>query len=145
METYKEMKARQLKEVNALPIAFAFDDNQLKEKLAEWDITEEEAIAGAITNIGNGGFIRTSDADLVINTFRRIGDERSAAIAADHSGDGFIYQMFLTELRNHEFSYTQDADYTLQLLNISAEDLANNAALQHGLNAAIETINKADE
>ena len=144
METYKEMKARQLKEVNALPIAFAFDDNQLKEKLAEWDITEEEAIAGAITNIGNGGFIRTSDADLVINTFRRIGDERSAAIAADQSGDGFIYQMFLTELRNHEFSYTQDADYTLQLLNISAEDLTNNAALQHGLNAAIETINKAD-
>ncbi len=65
METYKEMKERHQAEVNALPLAFAFSERQYNEKLAEWNITPEEAKAGAIVAIGNGGFIRSSDRELV--------------------------------------------------------------------------------
>lgn len=140
METYKQMKDRHQSEVNALPLAFAFSHDRYLERLAEWNITEEEANNGAIIGIGGGGFIRSSDRDLVISTFERIRAEEEAAIAADTTGDGYIYQMFLYELNNHEFSYTQDVDDTLTALGISEEDLTANEALLHGLNNAIKTI-----
>ena len=140
METYTEMKERHQSEVNALPLAFAFSHDRYLERLAAWNITEEEAKAGAIVGIGNGGFIRASDRDLVISTFERIADEEAAAIAADQDGTGYIYQMFLYELNNHEYSYTGDIDDTLDALNISNKDLAENPALLNGLNLALKAI-----
>ena len=98
METYKEMKRRHQDAVDALPLGFAFSDKQYRAKLAEWNITPEEAKAGAIIGIGGGGFIRSGDKDLVISTFERIHDEEQAAIASDTTGDGYIYEMFLYEL-----------------------------------------------
>lgn len=140
-ETYKEMKDRHQAEINALPLAFAFSRDRYREKLAEWGITEEEAKAGAVVGIGGGGFIRSSDRDLVISTFERIGKERQAAIDADTTGTGFIYQMFRYELNNHEFSYTQETDDTLTALGITDDDLNSNPALKAGLIAAIDKIN----
>lgn len=145
METYTEMKDRHQAEVNALPLAFAFSDEQLKEKLAAWGITEEEAKAGAIINIGHGGFIRATDEEKVIGTFKRIQDEKRAAIEADHDGTGYIYEMFLYELNNHEYSYTGDVSETLDALHISAEEINSNTALQNGLKAAVKNINGAGD
>lgn len=141
METYKQMKDRHQSEVNALPLAFAFSHDRYLERLAAWNITEEEANNGAIVGIGGGGFIRSSDRDLVISTFERIRAEEEAAIAADTTGDGFIYQMFLYELNNHEFSYTQDVDDTLTALGFTEADINDNPALKAGLIAAIDKIN----
>ena len=140
METYKQMKDRHQAEVNALPLAFAFSRNQYREKLAEWNITEEEAKAGAIIGIGGGGFIRSGDKDLVIGTFERIHDEEQAAIKADQDGTGFIYEMFLYELNNHEYSYTGDISETLDALSITADDLENSEALRNGLKKAVKEI-----
>ena len=140
METYKAMKDRHQNEVNALPLAFAFSKEQYRAKLDAWNITEEEANNGAILGIGGGGFIRSSDRDLVIGTFERIHDEEQAAIAADTTGDGFIYQMFLYELNNHEFSYTGDISETLEALGITAEEVNSNKALQNGLKKAVKEI-----
>lgn len=140
-ETYREMKERHQSEVNALPLAFAFSEKQFKEKLAEWDLTEEDARNGSIIAIGGGGFIKACDRELVISTFERIADEEAAAVEADTDGNGYIYQMFLYELTNHEYSYTQDINETLEALNISASDLENSEALRNGLQRAIETIN----
>lgn len=140
METYKAMKERHQEEVNALPLAFAFSKEQYRAKLDAWNITEEEANNGAILGIGGGGFIRSSDRDLVIGTFERIHDEEQAAIAADTTGDGFIYQMFLYELNNHEFSYTGDVEETLAALQLTADDINGNEALQHGLKRAVKEI-----
>lgn len=145
METYTEMKERHQSEVNALPLAFAFSHDRYLERLAAWNITEEEAKAGAIVGIGNGGFIRASDRDLVISTFERIADEEAAAIAADQDGTGYIYQMFLYELNNHEYSYTGDIDETLDALHISNKDLAENPALLNGLNLALKAIHAAGD
>ena len=140
METYKQMKDRHQAEVNALPLAFAFSRDQYRERLAKWSITEEEAEAGAIVGIGGGGFIRSSDRDLVIGTFERIHDEEQAAIKADQDGTGYIYEMFLTELANHEYSYTGDIMETLEALNITADDLENSEALRNGLKKAVKEI-----
>lgn len=141
METYKQMKDRHQAEVNALPLAFAFSHDRYLERLAAWNITEEEAEAGAILSIGAGGFIRATDEELVKSTFERIHDETEAAIAADTTGTGFIYEMFLYELNNHEFSYTQDTDDTLTALGFTEADINDNPALKAGLIAAIDKIN----
>lgn len=141
METYTQMKDRHQGEVNALPLAFAFSRDQYRRKLAEWNITEEAARSGAIVGIGNGGFVRAEDHNKVIETFRRIREETDAAIAADQSGDGFIYQMFLYELNNHEFSYTQDIEETLRALQLTADDVNGSKALQNGLKKAVQEIN----
>lgn len=141
METYKEMKDRHQAEVNALPLAFAFSRDQYHKKLKEWNISEEEARAGAIVGIGGGGFVRAEDHNKVLATFRRIEDERRAAIEADHDGTGFIYEMFLYELANHEYGYTGDVSETLDALNITEADLNSSEAMQTGLKRAAEKIN----
>lgn len=141
METYTEMKNRHQEEVNALPLHFAFSRDRYRDLLEEMGISEEEAKNGAIMGIGGGGFIKASDKDLVIGTFERIHDEEQAAIAADTTGNGFIYQMFLYELINHEYCYTQDLTETLEILNITDADLENNEALRHGLEKALTEIN----
>lgn len=140
METYKAMKDRHQSEVNALPLAWAFSEKQYNEKLAEWNITPEEAKAGAITGIGGGGFIRTSDKELVKGAFKRIADEEAAAIEADQDGTGFIYEMFMYELANHEYTYTGDIMETLDALSITADDLEQSEALRNGLKKAVKEI-----
>ena len=48
--------------------------------------------------------------------------------------------MFLTELCNHEYSYTGDISETLDALNITAEEVNASAALQNGLKKAVKEI-----
>ena len=139
-ETYRQMKDRHQAEANALPLAFAFSRDQYARQLASWGITEAEANNGAILGIGGGGFIRSSDRDLVTSTFNRIAEEEAAAIAADLTGDGYIYEMFFYELNNHEFSYTGDIDETLAALRLTTDDINSNEALQHGLKRAVKEI-----
>lgn len=145
MNTYKAMIDRHQSIVNALPLAFAFSEKQYKRKLAEWNITEEEARAGAVVGIGAGGFIRSTDKQLVADTFEQIQEEKRAAIAADQTGDGFIYEMFLYELQNHEFIITQDTSETLAALEITEKELNASQALRHGLSKAIKHINAAGD
>ena len=142
MESYKEMKERHQSEVSALPLAFAFDKAQYLRKLEEWNITPEEAQAGAVIGISNSGFCRAEDHAEIIATFKRIADEERAAIDADKIGNGYIMEMFITELINHEYSYTQDETETLEALGITAEDLIANKALVNGLELAIAAVNK---
>lgn len=49
-------------------------------------------------------------------TFDRLHEELQAAIAQDTTGSGFIYEMFLCELADHEYGYTQDVGETLDAL-----------------------------
>jgi hypothetical protein len=58
------------------------------------------------------------------------------AIAADATGDGFIYDMFYDELANHEYCITYDLDETLDALNLTAEQVNADKRLLHGLNKA---------
>lgn len=143
-ESYKELRERTQEEFNKLPIYFAFDDEQYKRLLSKLDLTDEEARNGALMSLPSGGIIRSSDEDLVIGTFKRFWDAKNEAIKEDLTGNGFIYQMFLYELQNHEFIITQDPEETLSTLGITEEQLNENTALKNGLEAAIKTINATD-
>ena len=142
-ESYKEFKERSQKEFNKLPLHFAFSEDQYKQKLAELGLTEEEAKEQLLT-IPGGGFIKASDAELVTSAFNKYWYGMKEAIKEDLTGNGFIYQMFLYELQNHEFIITQDPEETLLTLGITEEQLNENPALKNGLEAAIKTINATD-
>ena len=86
---------------------FAFDQRQFAEGMRRLgllpsDMNQVYAIAGT------GGFYRKSDAPKLHEMFARHRKELEEAIAADKAGDNFIYEMFLTELSNHEYGYTGD-------------------------------------
>ena len=142
-ETYREMADRHQSEVNALPLGFAFSDKQYKEKLAAWGITEEEAAAGAVLGIGHGGFCRASDRDLVVGTFKRIRDEKRAAIESDNTDDGYIYQGLRYELVNHEYSYTGDATDAILAVGLTETDLQRES-VQAALKRATDEIRGTD-
>ena len=91
---------------------------------------------------GMGGFYLRTDAKLIKDTFDRHDQEKQAALDADTSGSGFIYEMFLYELRNHEFGYTWRLDDTLGALGLTMEEIDDSRPLKNGLNKAIAKIRK---
>ena len=140
MSKYTEMKKKHQEEVNAFPKFFAFSNKQFEEGMKSLGLEEKDT--DKIVSIGAGGFIRKADADKFCAMFKRQEEERKAAIKADSTGDGFIYDMFLHELNNHEYGYTGDIEDTLNALGVTAEDFVNNPRLVHGLEAAATAIDR---
>ncbi len=134
MNTYRQLKNRQQKELDAFPLGTAFSNKQFEEMMQGWGFAVDET--DKIISIGAGCFIRKSDKEAFFNMFERHNKEMQDAIAADTTGDGFIYDMFYDELANHEYCITYDLDETLDALNLTAEQVNADKRLLHGLNKA---------
>lgn len=139
MNKYEELKRRHEDEVNALPIRFAFGTKQFSEMMEKWGISPDDT--DKIYKLGDtGGFYLRKDAELIRETFYKHERELNEAIDADKTGDGFIYDMFLYELRNHEYCITYDYEDTLYALDFTYEDLEKNPNLKHGIDKAARKI-----
>lgn len=142
MNKYNELKQRQQQEINALPIRFAFGNKQFKEMMTDWGLDAEKEL-DKICRLGNtGGFYLKKDAELIRDTFKRHTEEWEAAIEEDKTGDGFIYQMFLCELSDHEYNYTKDYEETLDSLGYTWEQVQQDKRLLHGLEKAIIALRR---
>ena len=53
-----------------------------------------------------------------------------------------IYDMFYTELANHEYIITGDLEPTLEALDLSLEEINSSKALLHGLKKAMAAQNE---
>lgn len=137
--TYAELRDRQQKEVDALPLGFAFTDEQYGRMMHAWGL-DPDTDKDKIRSIGCGGYVRNQDAEAFHATLDRHRAEMDAAIAADGTGDGFICQMFRYELANHEYRYTLDPDETLDALGYCAEDIQDDPRLMRGFRKAAEEI-----
>lgn len=107
-ESYFALKQRQQREVNALPIHFAFGRTQIDEKLRELGVKCPEK---ELVSVGAGGFCLKSDAKYIAETFVRHARERREAMA----DDAFAEDAFYTEASNHEYGYAMDPDYDMAL------------------------------
>ena len=76
--------------------------------------------------------------------FTRHRKELEDAIAGDKTGQGFICDMFLQELENHEYSYTGDVQETLDALGITAQYMESVPQLLDGLALACEKAMQHD-
>ena len=137
--TYKELKERQQQEINAFPFIWAFNESQLADGMRRLGLDPEKD-KDKLCNIGGGGIIRKADADAMRAMFDRHRRELQEAIAADKTGDGFIYDMFYTELANHEYSYTMDLGEGIAACGLTVEQINADPALIHGLKKAADEL-----
>ena len=142
MNRYAELKRRQQAEFSAFPMQFAFSDRQFAEGMAALGLGPTDT--DKIYKAPGGGFYRREDSPRLEEMMERFDRELAEAIAADETGDGFIYEMFLYELDNHEYGYTRDTEETLDALGYTANQVLGNPRLKRGIEKAVTEICKRD-
>ena len=133
--SYQILKDKQQKEFNKFPIGAAFNNKQFNEMLEQWSLLPTDT--DKILHIGAGCYIRKSDKDAYLNMKRKHIKEMELAIDEDATGDGFIFDMFLYELANHEYCITYELDDTLDALGFTEEEIHEDERLSHRLDKAI--------
>lgn len=144
MNRYQELCQRQQEEIHAIPLGYAFGQKQFNEMMEGWGLDPKKDV-DKICSIGAGAYMRKKDADLLRQTTKRHEAEMAAAIAEDKTGEGFIYEMFLRELNNHEFGYTGDMEDALCALGYTAEQVLGDPRLKRGIEKAITEISGMEE
>jgi len=143
---YKEMKARQKKEFDALPIHAAFGDAQIKKKMDELGLSDDEHapnyFRSMIVPLGGGCFLLKEDFPKYNALIARHEQELQAAIKADRTGSGFIKEMFVHELYNHEYGLTENAIETLVCMGMTPGTLEENPILKKGFELACKEVKK---
>ena len=136
MNAYQEMKDRQQKEFDAFPMGAAFSQQQFQNMMEKWGLTLNDT--DKICSIGGGCYIRKTDIAAFTTLINKTAAKLKNAITADLTGDGFIFDMFVYELANHEYCITYDLEDTLDALGLTAEQINADKRLTHGLNKAIK-------
>jgi hypothetical protein len=122
-------------EVNNFPMFFAFNNKQFDEGMRELGLDPKDT--DKIYRLGStGGYYRKTDAPALREMFERHSKEMEDAVKADTTGEGFIYDMFIYELANHEYCITYDLEPTLDALGLTLDEVNENPALLAGLKKA---------
>lgn len=138
MNAYLEMQVRHQEELNAFPMFAAFNKEQFEEGMKKLGLKPTNM--KAIQNVGYSMFIRKKDEPAFREMCARQYKERADAITADTTGEGFIRDMFIAEMGNHEYSYTYDLTDTFRALQLTTSVVNANPALLHGLKLAQEAV-----
>lgn len=141
MNAYAEMKKRHQEEVNALPMYWAFTEERFDEILKELGLTKNDT--DKLCCVPGGGFCLTNDAQMIADTLIRHRKDLEAAIEDDATGDGFIKDMFMYELLDHEYTYTCEVEETVESCGFTMEQVENDERLLHGLEAATKKLREA--
>lgn len=141
MNRYAELRKRQQAEFNQLPLGFAFSDKQFKEMMEGWGLDPEKD-TDKLYRIPGGGFVQKKDHALLHEMTERHSAELKAAIEEDETGEGFVYEMFLYELDNHEFGYTGDTEDAIDALGYTADEVLGNPRLKRGIEKAVTVISR---
>lgn len=146
MESYRELRERQQQEVNNFPLGFAFGNKQFEEMMAKWGLdAKKDRDLAQVASLFGGAYILKKDVPAYKDMSRRHREELAADIAEDKTGEGFIFQMFLYELNNHEFGYTGDTSDALEALGYTAEQVYGDPKLKRGIEKAITEIYRFEE
>lgn len=138
MNKYEEIKNKHQKRVNEFPLGFAFSNDQFKDMMEKWGLKENDT--DKILSIGAGGFIRKEDLKEYNKMWDEIRKEHNDLIEQDKTGEGYIKDMFVYELENHEYGYTYELDDTLDALELSYDQVMESPTLKHGLELAKKEI-----
>ncbi len=138
MNKYEEIKNKHQKRVNDFPLGFAFSNQQFKDMMEKWELKETDT--DKIYSIGGGGFIRKTDLEEYNKMWTEIRKEEKDLIEQDKTGEGYIKDMFLYELENHEYGYTHELEDTLDALELTYDQVMESPSLKHGLELARKEI-----
>ena len=132
--TYMKFKDKRQKEVNELPMYFAFSDKQFNDLMVKLGYDDENVFLNDIMSIGGGSIILKKDKELIMNTFDRIDKE----LTENFKNEEFLESAFEYELGNHEYCITYDISETLDALDISYDEYQNNERIQKIAKKAIK-------
>lgn len=117
-QAYLDLRKRHEKELSDFPIAYAFNDEQLKEALVKLGVVSTRE---CVTVFGHGDIVKKENAPKLIEMFKRHNEELREAMLADEE---FAAAAFLYEMDNHEYSINLDGDDdVLNCFALSYEDL----------------------
>lgn len=134
MNIYYELKQRQQKAFNDFTdgnVFYAFSQKQFEEGMKSIGLKPSDT--SEVYRGCGGMYYKKTFSKPLANFLSKSTEELEKEIENDKTGDGFIYDMFLYELANHEYSYTGDVNETLDYLGYTRNDIENNRALKHGL------------
>lgn len=142
MNKYTILRDKQEAETNNFNFMFAFSNEQFKKGMKEkFNLTTDEKDLKKIIDIGGGGFILKTDSKALDDMFKKQENERNEQIAADTTGEGYIYDMFRYELSNHEYCITQNISDALSALGISVKTVTTDQRMLKAMRKACNDIN----
>ena len=116
-QEYLDLQEKHREELNAFPIAYAFNDKQLKEALEKLGATKEECV----TVFGHGDIVKKTDAKRFLSMLKRHTDEVKEKLKTDPE---FALAAFLYEMDNHEYAINWSGDEdVLSCFAISWDDI----------------------
>ena len=128
-QEYLDVKNRHQKEFEEFPIAYAFNDEQLKEALAKLGATKEECVSV----FGHGDIVKRENADKLIELLEY---QREELLQRMRDNPIFAEEAFLYEMDNHEYAINHSGDEdVLDRFGITFEHI-NCWGLQYAWNMA---------
>ena len=143
MNQYKMLKDKHFKELNNFPFFISFNDIGIAYGLLKIGLKATDT--DKITRLNHNVIVKSEDVSAWKEMITRHRKEINNSIKNDKDGTGFIYDMFLYELNNHEYLYTREVDATLESLGYTKKQIESNLALKNGLNLAIETLKQKEK
>lgn len=128
MNRYIELREKHQNRVNNLPIGFAIDENDFREMMEKWGLDPEKDL-DKICQISKIAFAQKKDMNLITETMLKNWEEMKEA----RKNRDFLYDMFVAEMHNHEYSLTWDLKEVLDDLNITMEDIVTNPIMREEL------------
>lgn len=99
---YLELLKKQRKELDEFPMAFAFNDEQLKQALEKLGATKEECV----TIAGAGDIMKKTDVPAFREMIKRHKEELFEMLKDDQAAE----EAFLYEMDNHEYAINWSGD-----------------------------------
>ena len=130
---YKNFKEKQQKEINSLPIYWAFGKEQTDELMERLNIKSDEELKEKCFSIF-GGIALKEDKNRILNTFERQNQELKDAL----KDDDFLQDALEYELGNHEYIVTYDISEALNTLGITYKEYKENERINSIAKLAIK-------
>lgn len=131
-QEYLDLQNKHRKEVEDFPIAYAFNDEQLKEALKKLGV---ESTKECVTIFGHGDIVKKENAKPFIEMLKRHTKEVQDRMKTDPE---FAEAAFLYEMDNHEYAINLDGDGdVLSCFGMDYEDLR-----EAGLQLVYETARR---
>lgn len=137
MNSYDRLRDEQQKRVNEFLnkyCFFAFSKDQFSEGMKKLGIDPEQT--GVLVSIGGGGYLLKDHAKEYKALAEQLAEEQKTAEDDPENGDQFIFDMFYSELNNHEYSYTGDPTDACEALGYTLDEVRANDRLLQGLKKA---------
>ena len=114
---YEQLIEKHRKDIENFPIAYAFNDQQLKEALDKLGVKD---ISECVTVFGHGDIVKKENAPKLVAMIKRNNQEVRDAL----KDEKFAEEAFLYEMNNHEYAINWDGDDdVLGCFGLDYEDL----------------------